>query len=232
MHLPFPFLDIPEPLKATVPPSTPAEVNSALAVRRSFNLPGWPDPYLNDVVRAFRLAQGKRAYVEVGSRDKGNVAWLARHALASDATIVDIDIDPYPDQEKKLKSYLKPKQSYHPITGSCLDSAVIDKVKNAIGPRGADIIFCDTQHTFQHTLAEFDAYYPLVARDGLLIFHDCYFENNGQAVKGKSLGLAQLDRLLPVYVVFADEPTHRHLPREINDPVWGGCGIICKGATA
>ena len=232
MHLPSSFRKIPTSLSVTDKPSTVNELSAALNVRREFNLPGAPEPYLNDIVRVFRLAKGKKTYVEVGTRDKGNIAWLARDVLANDAVIVDIDVESYPGQERKLRASLQPKQQYHCLTGNSIDIATVNIVKKIVGDRGADVIFCDTLHTFQHTLSEFDAYYPILADGGVIIFHDCYFENNGSEPKGKSIGLAQVDRMVPVYAVFADEPTHRHLPRETNKPVWGGSAVIIKEKAA
>ena len=227
MHLPIQFRRVPAVLSDTVAPAAKDEFDRAMAVRRAFNFPGWPDPYMNDIVRAFRIARGKRTYVEVGSRDKGNVAWLAAHVLADDATIIDIDLEAFPDQEAKLRTYLKPRQTYHSITGDCLAPAVLAKVQAAMLGGKADLIFCDTAHTFQHCLTEFDAYFPLVKTGGAMFIHDCYFEGTADQ-KGKSQALQQLDRVVPVYVVFADEPTHRHLLRETTKPVWGGCAIVPK----
>jgi hypothetical protein len=225
MHLPLPFRSLPSALGTTVAPSTADELRIALDVRRAFNLPDWPDPYMNDIVRTFRLAKGKKSYVEIGSRDKGNVAWLAAHMLADDATIIELDIEEFAESESRLRSYLKPRQRYHRLTGSCFDDAILKQISNALDDGKADIIFCDTLHTYQHTLSEYDTFAPLVKSDGFLIFHDCYYEGSVD-VKGKSQALGQLDRLVPVYVVFAEEPTHRHLPRETNNEVWGGCGIV------
>jgi len=225
MHIPFTFRAIPSSLDVTVPPADQLNLAVAMAVRRAFNFPGWPEPYMNDIVRAFRLAKGQRSYIEVGSRDKGNIAWLAAHVLADDATIIDLDIEAFPENEGRLRTYLKPDQTLHVLTGSCLDPATLDAVGRILNGRGADLVFCDTLHEYQHTMSEFDAYYPLVRPGGHLFFHDCYYAGS-TAVKGKSLALGQIDRLTPVYSVFADEPTHRFLPRETNAAVWGGCGII------
>jgi predicted O-methyltransferase YrrM len=227
MHLPMPFRRVPASLQITVAQSTPQELEAALKIRRAFNLPGWNDPYMNDIVRAFRLAQGKKVYIEIGSRDKGNVAWLAAHVLADDATIIELDIEEFPQQERLLREYLKPRQTHHRMTGDCLSDDILSRIQFAMGGEQADIVFCDTLHEYQHTLAEFDAYFPLVKPGGFLIFHDCYFEGSVPR-KGKSQALSHLDRLVTVYAVFAEEPTHRHLPRETNDDVWGGCGIILK----
>ena len=225
MHIPFTFRAIPPSLEVTIPPANLLTLSVAMAVRRAFNFPDRPDPQMNDIVRAFRLANGQRSYVEVGSRDKGNIAWLAAHVLADDATIIDLDIESFPENEARLRTYLKPNQTLHVLTGSCLDQAVLDRIAAILDGRGADLIFCDTLHEYQHTMSEFDAYYPLVRPGGHLFFHDCYFSGSA-AIKGKEQGLGQIDRLTPVYSIFADEPTHRFLPRETNDAVWGGCGIV------
>lgn len=39
-------------------------------------------------------------------------------------------------------------------------------------PGEVDVLFLDTSHEYEHTLAELDAYMPRVARGGVALFHD------------------------------------------------------------
>ena len=56
--------------------ATADEVATAQAKRRPFLFPGRPTPFMNDVARAARLLKGKRAYIEIGIFDRGNLAYM------------------------------------------------------------------------------------------------------------------------------------------------------------
>jgi cephalosporin hydroxylase len=179
------------------------------------------------MVRAFRLLRGKRSYVEVGSRDKGGVA-MAEVAMGPGANIVEIDIEETPRESAILKEVLSPSTRFLSIVGDCLKADTVRQVSAAIGPAGADVIFCDTVHFYGHALAEFDAYFPLVRSGGLMMIHDCYYQGNG-TLKGKSQAFSEIDRLVPVYAIYGNEPLHRFLPRDrIDQPYWAGFAIIIK----
>lgn len=228
MHLPRAFREIPAALEPTVPACKVSEISFAKSARRAFARQDESEPYVNHLVRTFRLAQGRGCYIELGSRDKGNVAYVAQYVLGDRAKIIEVDGEARPDNEKRLQANLKSKQTATSITGHSLDQAVFDQVRAILDGEQADVIFCNSFLTYQATLSEFDLYYDLLALGGFMIFHDCYYENLAGAQKGKAQALAQLDRFHPIYVVFADEPTHRFLPRENNTAVWGGCGVIVK----
>lgn len=224
MQIPSFLRQIPHELSLMNAPADASAVELSLQRRKPFLVAGEPAPYMTDIVRAFRAAQGAKVYIEVGSRDKGNIAWLLP-ILAPDAVIIDIDIDGYPEQESRLRALLGPSQEYHSITGDCLSDAVLNRVKSILGARKADLVFCDTLHTYQHVLYEYEAYIQFVRAHGLLMFHDCYFEGTDRQ-KGKAHALVEIDKFKPVYAVFANEPVHRFHLRETNDQVWGGCGIV------
>jgi predicted O-methyltransferase YrrM len=201
------------------------EIRHAQTVRRRFELDQWQDPYMVDIIRAFRLVDGAGAYVEVGTRDKGNLAWLAPK-LAPGATMVDVDIDRFEESERRLKQEIG-DLDYHAVTGDSIAPETIAKVKAALGPRQADAIFCDSSHMYNHTLAEFELYFPMLKSGGVLMYHDCFWQGTPQH-KGKSQAMEAIDRVVPVYCVYTTEPLHRYRPRSENTDVWGGVSIIIK----
>lgn len=228
MSLPAFLTDIPDRLIPANPEATEAELMRERDIRRNFLVAGEAEPYVIDMVRFHRLHKGCRVYVEVGSRDKGNIASILP-ILADDALVVDIDIDQanFQRQAQAINRIKRATQRYVQIEGDCLSPETLSKLRATLNGAAADIIFCDSLHLYQHTLHEFSAYYPLIKSGGLLSFHDCYFEGTSDQ-KGKALALQVIAQRVPVYSIFANEPVHRHLLRETNAYVWGGCAVICK----
>jgi predicted O-methyltransferase YrrM len=219
------FRQVPPMLQSIDAVVTAADLAQAESVRRRYELDKWTNPYMVDIIRAFRLLDGASAYVEVGTRDKGNLAWLAPK-LAPGASMVDVDIDKYDTSQERLCADLV-DIDYHAITGDSIALETLAQVKAALGPRQADAIFCDSSHMYNHTLAEFDLYFPLVKSGGVLMYHDCFWEGN-EVDKGKCQAMEAIDRLIPVYCVYTTEPVHRFRARSEKGDVWGGVAIIIK----
>jgi hypothetical protein len=229
-RVPGDFLAIPQLLVKSNPAATPDELLTAMTIRRPYCAVGnMPEPYMVDPIRAFRLLEGARVYIEVGTRDKGNIAWAARTILAPGAAIIDVDIETFPQHEQMLRRELGNDFEYHSIVGDSVRDKVLDDVRAALHGRLADGIFCDSSHMYNHTLTEFDRYFALLRPGGILMFHDCYWEGN-ETDKGKAQALAQIDRFDPVWVAYADDPIHRFLPlSRKGDGSWGGMAIILRG---
>lgn len=217
---------LPETICMMEPPATREEISLADSIRQEFVLPDQQGPYMVDRVRAFRPLKRANVYVEVGTRDKGNIAWLSK-SLAEDALIVDVDLVQIPEAEEKLRTYLKPSQQYHKIEGDSVATLTVAKVKRALGWYQADAIFLDSSHMYDHFLREVDLYLSFLRPGGLLMFSDVLWEGNERG-KGKAQAALALDRFTPVYSVFMDLPVHRFLPRESKLDVWGGVGVIIK----
>jgi predicted O-methyltransferase YrrM len=228
LKLPSAFTNIPEVLRCCNARSTVAEIETANRMRKEYLLPDQSSPYMEDVVRAFRVAQGAKVYIEVGTQDRGNIAWLARTKLARGATIIDIDSMEYADNERKLRNELEASEfDYHSIRGDCLSDEVLAKVRAILNGRAADVIFCDSHYTYAHTLTEFTLYQPLCRKGGVLLFHDAQWPGNPtrdgeEGQKGKGLAIEQLDRFYPAWMVVGpDTPLHRALPIVSREGHWG-----------
>ncbi len=226
MRIPALFRAIPAELSKANPPATAQELSHARTARAPFIIDQWANPYMDDVVRAFRLVENASTYLEIGTRDKRNVAWAAER-LAVGATIIDVDIDVFRAQEALLRDKLDQRHHYHCIVGDSVADSTLAKVKMALNGQAADALFCDSSHMHDQALAEFDLYFPLLRIGGILMYHDCYWEGNATD-KGKAQALQAIDRLHPVYVAFMNEPIHRFLPRSSKGDVWGGVSIIIK----
>lgn len=110
--------------------------------------------------RVVALTQGLDAQhvIELGVRSGvSTVAWL--YALEqTGGQLTSVDVDEAPD--------LGDQPHWTFIRGNDLDPAVLARM------RPADIVFIDTIHTYDHTVAELEAYYPLVRPGGRVVLHD------------------------------------------------------------
>jgi predicted O-methyltransferase YrrM len=216
---------LPAALGPARPPAQTDELDVALEARRAFLLPGEPEPYMNDIVRAFRLVRGCRRYVEVGTYDKGNLAYVAG-LLAPDAVIVDVDYEARPERTAQLKRQLGIGQRLHTVVGDSMAEATREQVMAALDGRPADVVFIDANHTAFAVMADYALYSQVVRPGGLILFHDVYWAGDERYL-GSATALQQIDRFSPVWVVLgADEPVHRFLPYMTRETVWGGVGII------
>ncbi len=206
------------------PPATQDELRQANDIRKQFFVDGGAEAYMTDIVRAFRPVHGAKRYVEVGSRDKGNIAWISRH-LAKDAVIVDVDLENLPASEQKLRGFISPDQTYTMIEGDSTALETVVGVEKALNGEKADVIFLDSSHMYAHFMREVSLYLPLLKKGGILLFHDALWEGN-ETGKGKAQAALAIDRFLPVYCVFMDLPVHRILLRETKGDVWGCVGVI------
>ena len=136
MIIPAVFRKVPEWLAPVSAPAGHDELALAEQIRRRFLTPGEPPPYMTDVVRAFRLIAGGAVYIEVGTRDKGNLAWVSS-ILAKDALIVDIDIQAYPEQDKKLAEFLAGRAQIATHVGKSTDARTLQWLHGILTGRRA-----------------------------------------------------------------------------------------------
>lgn len=113
-------------------------------------------PYLHD------SAQGGTV-IELGVRTGNSTTAF----LASGAEVWSVDI-----AELQVPGDWHQNPRWHPLLGDDLDQQVLDAL-----PAQADVVFIDTMHTFDHTLAELRAYVPRARR--LVLLHDTQWLPNG-----------------------------------------------------
>jgi predicted O-methyltransferase YrrM len=206
---------------------TEAELQAADGIRRQFLFDRDPQPYMVDMVRAMRLLRGKRRYVEVGTYDKGCLAYVST-LLAPDAVLVDVDIDARPEHTAKLKAFVQPRQKLVTLLGDSTTPRVLAQVSEAVGREGADCVFVDGNHSAPFAWADYGNFLEILAPGGLMFFHDLYWQGADDCY-GVSHAMEWIDRGHPVHVVFADHPVHRFFPWFVkNEAVWGGVGILRK----
>ncbi len=225
--IPSIFQSLPEELRPMIALASDEELAHAKRVREGFFTDGGPGAYMNDIIRAFRVARGCQTYIEVGSRDKGNVAWVS--TLADDnAHLIDIDIEPNIPAEKKLLKFIKATQKFTSIVGDSVGESTIAGLSDALNGKLADVIFLDSSHMYSHMMREIDLYMPYLKPGGFMLIHDILWEGNEWG-KGKAQAALMIDRVLPVYSVVMDLPVHRFMLWETKlMDLWGGVGVIVK----
>jgi cephalosporin hydroxylase len=101
--------------------------------------------------------------IELGVRDGvSTTAWLYG-LLRTDGRLWSVDIQPAPPIESDWWTF---------IQGSDTDPAVFRQL-----PDSVDVVFIDTSHTYEHTLAELAMYAPLVRTGGRILLHDTEVEH-------------------------------------------------------
>lgn len=219
--------DVPAWLDVVKPPASPEELEAGAAIRRPFVFAGNDagPPYMVDMIRAFRLVAGASLYIEVGTFDKGNLAYLSRQ-LADDATLIDIDIEARPEQSALLSKTVGARQTVETVVGDSSDDRTLAQVRGILKGRLADAVFIDANHCADYAFADYAAYAPLVRPGGWVLFHDVYWAGDDTTF-GSAMAVEQIDRLTPVHVVFGNDPVHRFLPwLGKQDTIWGGVGIV------
>lgn len=103
-----------------------------------------------------------RKVIELGTRGAvSTIAWL--YGLAqTEGKLWSVDIDPAP---------ALPYDHWKFVQGDDLDPNVFREL-----PDSADIVFIDTSHAYQHTLAELNLYRWKVRPGGRIVLHDTELE--------------------------------------------------------
>ncbi len=71
-----------------------------------------------------------------------------------------------------LKDLVLPTQDLHVILGDSHSAVVRDQLAAILGSRPIDFPFIDGDHSYSGVRFDYEAYAPLVRKDGLIGFHD------------------------------------------------------------
>jgi predicted O-methyltransferase YrrM len=216
---------VPAWMEPTFSACSSEELNHANEIRRKFLLPRDPEPFMVDIVRAMRLLKGRRRYVEVGTYDKGCLAYLSG-LLAPDSTLVDVDIDARPAQSKLLREYLPASQSLKTLVVDSTDTATVAAIIEALGGEKADAIFIDGNHAAAYVWSDYALALEILAPGGIILFHDIFWEGNDETI-GAAKAMEWIDRATPVYAIHGNDPVTRFFPDLIGaGDLWGCVGVI------
>ncbi|HEX2978592.1 MAG TPA: class I SAM-dependent methyltransferase [Candidatus Babeliales bacterium] len=112
----------------------------------------------------YGLVQNPKIIVEAGVRGGESTIPLRKAQSFCGSQLIGIDISPYAGN------------AYQGLANSafvCMDDLLFPEYyKNKFGNQKIDLVFIDTSHLYEHTLAEIKAFVPLLSVNGLLAFHD------------------------------------------------------------
>jgi cephalosporin hydroxylase len=119
-----------------------------------------------------------RTVVEIGTANGGTLLALCR--LADEhGTIVSIDLPGgrfgggYSAWRMSLyQAFGTRSQKIELLRGDSHSSAMFGKLKQILAGRPVDFLFIDGDHTYDGVKRDFELYSPLVARGGMIGFHD------------------------------------------------------------
>lgn len=222
--LPRSFYKVDPRLKITQPLASSAEIAGTIERRAKFRVGEYGDPYVADVLRAFRLLQGKKFYLEIGIFDRGNLAHMAS-LLDANAVLIGIDVQEDLERDALLRASLKPGQTYHPVIASSRSPEAIGAVKAILGEHLLDGVFIDGDHTAYGALADYALYEEFVADDGVFLFHDSVWEGD-ENYKGVCDALDEISRVEPIYMIDGTNPVRCFCRPFWRDSLWGVVGVI------
>lgn len=118
-------------------------------------------PFLHETARSY----GKVRVLELGARAGNSTLAFLAAAEAVDGHVTSVDIDRVTDRPEMRRLSGHPRWSF--IHGDDTDEAVRERL-----PAEVDVLFIDTSHEYEHTLAELRMHMPRVAPGGVALFHD------------------------------------------------------------
>jgi|GEM_PF-1025727 len=204
--------------------ATADEIQNTTNSRAKFRVGDYGDPYLSDVLRAFRLLRGKKFYLEIGIFDRGNLAYVSS-LLADDAVLIGIDVEDDPQRDAILRNSLKPGQTYHSVIASSRSPAAVDAVRAILCANRLDAVFIDGDHTAYGALSDYALYEEFVGNDGVFLFHDSVWEGD-KIHKGVCDALDEISRVEPVYLVDGSNPVRRFCRPVWRDSLWGVVAVV------
>ncbi len=222
--LPKSFLRVDPRLAVAQAVADDAEIAKTVDQRAKFRFGEYGDPYVADVLRAFRLLRGRKFYLEIGIFDRGNLAYVAS-LLDDDAVLIGIDVQADEERDALLRASLKPGQAYYPIIASSRSPEAVEAVKSVLGGGRLDGVFIDGDHTAYGAWCDYALYEDMVADDGVILFHDSVWEGD-EHYKGVCDALDEISRVEPIYLIDGVNPVRRFCRPLWRDSLWGVVAVI------
>lgn len=117
------------------------------------------------------VAARPRLIVELGTRGGESTRTFLAAAVRTGARMLSVDIDPctvpgLPEEARRLWTFVQSDDiafGEQRFTGWCRDNGLAPEI---------DVLFIDTSHLYEHTVAELRVWLPYLAPRGVAIFHD------------------------------------------------------------
>jgi len=122
--------------------------------------------------------KGPRTVVEIGTANGGTL-YLLCYAAHPKATIASLDLPAgkfgggYSAWKIPLyRSFARKIQTIHLLLGDSHAESCFKDLVHALAGKEVDFLFIDADHTYEGVKRDFELYSSLVAKDGLIGFHD------------------------------------------------------------
>jgi predicted O-methyltransferase YrrM len=141
-----------------------------------------------EIIQLLRLVEVMRPknVLEIGT-SKGGTLFLFTHVSDLEANIISVDL---PDTSRCpewktpfFESFAKEHQRIYLIKRDSHNPETVHDVKKIIGDTGIDFCFIDGDHSYDGVKKDFEIYSPLMAKDGIIAFHDIVKHPNQKEVK-------------------------------------------------
>jgi len=117
--------------------------------------------------------------LEIGTANGGTLFLLSK-VSSPQATMISIDLPQgpfgghlYPSwRESIFQSFAKKEQQIHLLRENSHDDKTLYKIKKILAGRKFDFLFIDGDHSYEGVKKDFEMYRPLLAKDGVIAFHD------------------------------------------------------------
>lgn len=174
---------------------------------------------LDRLIEYLDARDAPRVVVEIGTA-RGGTLWLWCQLATPDALLVSVDLPGgdfgggYTVQDvPRLLGHAKGEQDIQLLAGNSHSAKMLETVEELLDGRKVDLLFIDGDHTYEGVKQDWQMYSPLVAKGGLVIFHDI--------VEHVQIPECQVDRLWNEL-----KQTYDHEEFCRPDGGWAGIGVI------
>jgi predicted O-methyltransferase YrrM len=119
-----------------------------------------------------------RVILEIGT-SQGGTLFLFTRVASEDALLITIDLPSpplgagyLPWRAKLYRSFAIGGQELRLIRSDSHSAQTMSHVLGLLGARKVDVLFIDGDHSYEGVKKDFEMYSPLVAKDGIVAFHD------------------------------------------------------------
>lgn len=178
-----------------------------------------------EFVPALEFAAGLRPQrvLEIGTGWGGSLFSWAQVARP-DAHLVSVDLPGGPggggytrEYAPRFKQFCFPAQRLTCVLNDSTDLSIVAHVKDVLnGP--VDVLFLDGAHAYDAVSKDFQNYSPLVARGGIVVFHDIAHSNEDGATE-----LLEVDRF---WGEVKRDRKHHEFVRDADDGFHLGVGVL------
>lgn len=133
-----------------------------------------------ELIEFFKLIKqvNPKFILEIGTSEGGTLFFFLKFA-AQDAKIITIDLPIVrnyasysPAKIPFFKLYKTKNQKIYFIRKDSHHVSTVKKVQKILKEKNLDVLFIDGDHSYDGVKEDFEKYYPLVRKNGLIAFHD------------------------------------------------------------